>query len=215
MTNYTNIKVSQIIWDYMKLNIKPTISDIIIVLGSHDTQVPLVTADLFKHNFAPLIIVSGGLGSITKTTQTKTEAETFAEILIANGVPKDKIILESKSSNTGDNFIFTKKLVEEMNINSSKALVVTKPYMERRVFATGKKVWPELDIIPVSENILLKDYIQLSPLGEKMIDILVGDLQRIDLYGKNGFQIPQDIPEEVMLAFNELVKRGFDSRLLK
>jgi hypothetical protein len=44
---------------------------------------------------------------------------------------------------------------------------------------------------------------------------MVGDLQRIDLYGKNGFQIPQDIPENVMKAYKRLVENGFDKQLIK
>jgi len=44
---------------------------------------------------------------------------------------------------------------------------------------------------------------------------MVGDLQRIDLYGKNSFQIPQDIPENVMEAYKRLVDNGFDRQLIK
>lgn len=44
---------------------------------------------------------------------------------------------------------------------------------------------------------------------------MVGDLQRIAVYGKNGFQIPQDIPEKVWHAYEQLVALGFDKHLLK
>ncbi len=44
---------------------------------------------------------------------------------------------------------------------------------------------------------------------------MVGDLQRIRLYPAMGFQIEQDIPEDVWNAFEELVRSGFDAHLIK
>jgi hypothetical protein len=44
---------------------------------------------------------------------------------------------------------------------------------------------------------------------------MVGDLQRIKIYGENGFQAPQEIPEQVWAAYRQLVDLGFTDRLLK
>jgi hypothetical protein len=52
----------------------------------------------------------------------------------------------------------------------------------------------------------------LSPAD--VVSIMVGDLQRIRVYADRGFQIPQDIPESVWRAYQELVALGFDSRLV-
>ena len=41
-------------------------SDLILVLGSHDTRVAERGAELFLNNYAPLILFSGGLGNLTK-----------------------------------------------------------------------------------------------------------------------------------------------------
>ena len=49
---------------------------------------------------------------------------------------------------------------------------------------------------------------------DDFINIMVGDLQRIDVYGQNGFQIPQEIPEEVREAYRALVRAGYDKQLL-
>ena len=43
---------------------------------------------------------------------------------------------------------------------------------------------------------------------------MVGDLQRIRVYAERGFQIPQEIPDEVWAAYEELVQLGFDERLV-
>ena len=47
-----------------------------------------------------------------------------------------------------------------------------------------------------------------------MISIMVGDLQRIKLYPEKGFQIHQEIPRDVWSAYEELVKAGYNQRLV-
>ena len=42
---------------------------------------------------------------------------------------------------------------------------------------------------------------------------MVGDLQRIRLYPDKGFQIHQEIPDDVWKAYEELVEAGFDKYL--
>jgi hypothetical protein len=50
--------------------------------------------------------------------------------------------------------------------------------------------------------------------GHWIIDHLVGDLQRIVEYPKQGFAIPQPVPASVRAAYQRLVGAGFTSRLL-
>ena len=42
---------------------------------------------------------------------------------------------------------------------------------------------------------------------------MVGDLQRIKIYPDKGFQIPQEIPEDVWAAYEALVSAGYDQHL--
>ena len=50
---------------------------------------------------------------------------------------------------------------------------------------------------------------------ETIVHTMVGDLHRIIEYPKLGFQIEQDVPEEVMEAFEELIKAGYTNHLIK
>jgi hypothetical protein len=50
---------------------------------------------------------------------------------------------------------------------------------------------------------------------ETVINIMVGDLQRIRIYAEKGFQVPQPIPAEVWNAYERLVSLGFDQQLVK
>jgi hypothetical protein len=52
----------------------------------------------------------------------------------------------------------------------------------------------------------------LSP--DDVVAIMVGDLQRIRCYPAKGFQIRQDIPDDVWRAYEELVKAGYDKYLI-
>ena len=52
----------------------------------------------------------------------------------------------------------------------------------------------------------------LSP--DDVVSIMVGDLQRIRLYPEKGFQIHQDIPDDVWGAYEELVSAGYDKHLI-
>ena len=207
------------IWNYHKLNQPIEKADAILVLCSHDERVAERSVGLFNEGWAPLVIFSGGLGAITKQLWTEPEAERFARLAIACGLPKDKVIIENRSSNTGENIRFTKQLIEELGLELQKFIVVQKPYMERRSFATFRKWWPEKDVIVTSPQIEFDEYLAsytnsaLSPA--EVVSIMVGDLQRMKIYPAKGFQIEQDIPAEVLAAYDELVAAGFTKHLIQ
>lgn len=207
-----NIKV---LWDYHHMNQKLSKSDLIMVLGNHDFNTIKQGIALFKEGYAPFMVIAGGQGVGTKGVFSESEADTFAKIAIENGIPFDKIILENKSTNTGENYSFTRKRLDENNLKYDKVIVVTKPYMERRVYATAKVHWPDVEIIVSSIPLSLEDYLKTLSDPEQDINFMVGDLQRIDVYPKKGFQIHQDIPEAVWGAFYSLVSKGYTNHLIK
>jgi len=90
--------------------------------------------------------------------------------------------------------------------------------MERRAFATFRKFWPDKDVLVTSPQVSFRSYLaEYSNRALSMADvisIMVGDLQRIKLYPARGFQIAQDIPEEVWAAFEALVRGGYDKYLI-
>jgi uncharacterized SAM-binding protein YcdF (DUF218 family) len=206
------------IWDYHHLDHELARADAILVLCSHDKVVAARGAELFLEGWAPLLIFAGGLGAITRHLWHEPEADQFAAIAIEMGVPKDRILIENRSTNTGENVLFTKRLLAERGLDPLAFIVVQKPYMERRSYATFRKVWPDKQVRVTSPRVSLDDYLRecshgaLSP--DDVIGIMVGDLQRIRLYPAKGFQIHQDIPDEVWGAYEELVNAGYDKYLL-
>ena len=206
------------VWHYHLLNHQIVKSDAILVLCSHDKRVAERGAQLFLEGWAPLLIFSGGLGTITGGMWNEPEADQFAALAIDLGVPKEKILLENKSTNTGENILFTKALLAARNLNPEKFILVQKPYMERRSFATFRKLWPEKYVLVTSPQVsferYLNEYGNPDLSSEDVISIMVGDLQRIKLYPAKGFQIQQEIPCEIWAAYEELVAAGYDKHLI-
>jgi hypothetical protein len=93
-------------------------------------------------------------------------------------------------------------------------LVVAKPYMTRRGFATGRKLKPEIELSMQCERIDVADYFAREPDPERTMLALVGDLHRIIVYPHLGFQIAQDVPPEVVDALGRLVAAGYGARLV-
>ena len=207
------LKLAQQLWDYHLMHHELAEADCILALGSHDLRVAERAADLYIQGLAPLVIMSGGLGNFTQGMWTEKEADKFAAIAIKMGVPAHAILIENKSSNTGENISFTKRLLDEKGIDPKRFIVVQKPYMERRSFATFKKHWPEKELIVTSPQISFENYPNNEIPLVRVINIMVGDLQRIKLYPAMGFQVYQEIPDSVWQAFNQLVDLGFDEHL--
>lgn len=211
-------ELAQTLWDYHQLHHDLAPADAILVLCSHDTAVAACGAELFLAGWAPLLIYSGGRGAITRRLWHQPEADRFAAVAIEMGVPQDRILIENQSTNTGENVLFTKRLLADRRIDAQTFILVQKPYMERRSYATFKRRWPEKDVIVTSPRVSFDEYLDgysnAALSREDVIAIMVGDLQRIRLYPARGFQIPQDIPEDVWEAFEGLVREGYDKYLI-
>ena len=215
MDNIEILSLAEQLWNYHHVNHLIEKCDCILALGSHDLRVAERAAELYLQGFAPLVIMSGGLGNFTKEIWTEKEADKFAKVAIQKGVPSEAILIENKSTNTGENILFTQKILKEKGLDPQSFIVVQKPYMERRSYATFKKHWPDKKLLVTSPQISFEEYPTEEITMEKVINIMVGDLQRIKIYPEMGFQIYQYIPEEIWNAYERLVTLGFDKHLIK
>ena len=207
-------QLAKIIWDYMLMRqeIKPM--DAIFALGSNDTRVATRAGELYLQGYGKYVICAGGNGKASDFS--RPEAEIFSEIIIKQGVPVEKILLESNSTNTGENVLFVKKFLEEKCLKLQSFLLVQKPYMERRTFATFRKQWPEPECLVTSPQLSYEEYTQNDEVfKERFINVMVGDLQRIREYPKLGFQIEQEIPDIVWIAWEQLIQLGYTKYFLR
>lgn len=208
----------QILWDYMLVGHELRSADCIVVLGSHDIRVADYAIDLYQQGYAPYLLFSGGvvqqnaeLGVFWDTT----EAEYFARRALAARVPAEAILIENRSLNTGENIRYTRQLLESRGFDFRSFIMVQKPYMERRVLATALQQWRGIDFVAASPPISCADYLNGELPRDAVIQHIVGDFQRVKVYGENGFQTPQEIPARVWDAFEQLVALGYDQRLVR
>lgn len=220
-------ELAKILWDYHHVNNEIVPADLLMCFTSLDLSVPVYAAKLFHENYAPQLLISGGGAhshaiadedNIQKTDWgTSSEAEKYFEVALENGVPKDKIILETKSTNSQENVLFSYEILKETSQIPKSVIIVHKPTMERRAYATFMNFWPDKDVkvMVTSEPISYEEYIDKVVEREVIVNIMVGDLQRIKVYPEKGFQLHQDIPDEVWDAYQKLVDLGYTKHLVE
>ena len=209
----------QILWDYMHMGMAPQKADCIVGFGNLNLPVAARAAELYLQGFAPKLLFTGGLGRNTDDKWSGSEAARFARVAQEMGVPREDILLEDKSTNTAENILFTRRLLEDRGIDHGRLLGVHQQFMERRIYAAMKRHWPEVEFIVTSPETTVQAYLDfMASQGMRehsAIEVIVGDFQRMDLYAKRGWQIPQDIPERAWKAFEALVDMGYTGQLAK
>jgi uncharacterized SAM-binding protein YcdF (DUF218 family) len=183
-------------------------ADAIIGLGSYDLRVADRCAELYHSGFARIIVFTGFRGNWTSGNKT-TEASAFAARAYHLGVPIDAILLEERATNIGENIAFTAKIIP----SATSIIFVTKPQTQKRCLTTVKKQWPE--IVPLVTAPMTSFYEQPTS-GLSLRDViceLVGDLRRLQIYSKTGFQAAIEIPNCVLRANDVLVEAGFVDHL--
>ncbi|MER5202271.1 YdcF family protein [Streptomyces sp. NPDC002825] len=212
--NDEQIRNAKLVWDYHQMghDLRPV--DVAIGLGSHDLGVAAFSADLYRTGLFPTLVFTGGNSPTTAKVFPRGEAVHFREHALTLGVPDSAILVEPNAGNTGQNVELSRELLASAGITPKSVLLVSKPYMERRSFATARKLWPEVEVLCASEPMEFDDYLKSIGDEKLVIDMLVGDLQRIIEYPKQGFAIEQDVPESVHAAYEDLIRAGFTSRLI-
>ncbi len=117
-----------------------TEADALIVLGAalHGDRVTWVLSNRLdeaieysKLHPEAMLVVSGGQGS----SETRPEGDAMADYLVAHGIDRDRIIVENKSTNTTENFTFSKKLIDARLGKEARLAYVTTDF---HVFRAGR-----------------------------------------------------------------------------
>lgn len=206
----------EILWDFNQMHHDPHPVDVGIGLGSHDPGVATYTADLYHEGMFPLIVFTGANAPTTVERFPRGEAVHFREMALERGVPNSAIRIEPKATNTGENIDFTRALLQDDGLLDSirSVMLISRPYQQRRSYAICRKRWPEVEVICGSLPLALDEYVDSIGDVDRVINMLVGDTQRMWVYPANGWAIEQEIPDDTRKAFSRLVDAGFTSRLL-
>jgi uncharacterized SAM-binding protein YcdF (DUF218 family) len=142
-------------------------SDVILVLGAktlygntyNSCLVSRVThaVDLYKAKYAPKILFSGG----TDREDNINEAKTMKKLAIALGVPSEDILLETRSTSTYENILFSQKILRSLHLKS--VILVTDPFHSARAELVSKKLGLSFGISPAATSICWLDFKYFSP----------------------------------------------------
>ncbi len=192
----------------------PERADLILALGSHDLRVPDFATALYHRGAAPIVVCAGGLGKVTESIWTESEAVLFARRCESLGVPRERILIENSSSNTGENFRFARSLLERRGLVPTCGICVSKPYMNTRALATGRRQWPEVQWSVGTPRLSFDEYFPGGP-PDNEIALMVGDVQRLRVYAEKGFQAPTEVPETIWRAAARLSEDGYDAYVIR
>lgn len=169
--------------DFVFMNSPLSKADLIIVPGSLSYQTVELAADLYKKGYAPKVLASGGYSKdigrfewekIKKEAYRKefeTEFEYMKYILVENGVPEEAILKEDKSQYTFENALKSKEVLEELNMEVKKVILVAKDYHTRRCFMYFDYVFEDVEFLMAAATIheASRDNWTKSELGIRVI----------------------------------------------
>jgi vancomycin permeability regulator SanA len=118
--------------------------DLCFVLGSPTVSSMQPAIDLYRRNLTPWILVSGYGPPSDQRSDQRPECELYKEFAVANGVPGTAILLERRATNTLENFIFSRQLIEEeLGWTRIRTVAIAgKPFHMRRALMTARRHWP-------------------------------------------------------------------------
>lgn len=150
---------AQVLWDYHDMHHQLEPADIAIGLGSHDLGVATHAADLYHRGLIPRILFTGANAPTTIDRFPRGEATHYTEHAIALGVPAGDIIIEPRATNTGENITLAHQALAERGLTPDTVILISRPYQQRRAYATCRKLWPDVRPICTSQPLPLDEYV--------------------------------------------------------
>lgn len=192
----------------------PDTGDIVLAMGSQDLRVADTAARAFFEGRAKWLVCSGGFGKDTAALFHRPEGVLYAERCRGLGVPEERILVEDRASNSGENFQFSRALLERRGIVPRTGIIACKPYMARRALAVAAMQWPEAGWSVARTGVSLQEYLEQGNELAAVLNLMVGDLQRLRVYA-GRFQAAVEVPEGVWAAYERLAEDGYDRYVIR
>jgi uncharacterized SAM-binding protein YcdF (DUF218 family) len=217
--------------------------DVVVLLGNRVIATLEAACSLMQRAPAARILFSGGLGRATShlfdnlchssfgplvdqgiILESMTEAEMYAAVARhAFRIPQDRILIEDRSSNTGENARFSLQILKDALPRSGSILILQDPVMQRRSMLTWAReaeivgshlrarshavFVPRVEPGPAATLRFLDGQSQGTWTQERFLALLLGEIERIhddeNGYGPKGsnFLPHVEIPEEVYESY--------------
>ena len=207
-------EAAETLWRYHRLDHEPRVTDVGIGLGSHDPGVATWAAELYHRGLFPLLVFTGANAPTTVARYPRGEAVHYREAALALGVPASAVLVEPRATNTAENLVLTRALLRERGVEPRSVTLVSRPYQQRRAYATCRRQWPAVEVVCTSLPQDLDAYLAAIGDPDLVLAMLVGDTDRIARYAEQGHAIPQELPDEVRAASEVLAAAGHTGRRL-
>lgn len=168
--------------NFIFISDKLSTSDVIIVPGTFRDDIVKKALEIYKKGLALYIVTTGG----APNEQGITESEYQKQYLVENGVPEDKVLNESKSTNTKENTIYAKEELDKQKVKYNRIILVSKTYHARRILMTFIPSFPDSDIKIASviddRNITKNNWFK----NEEKKDKVMEEVEKIGKYFLKG-----------------------------
>ena len=160
-----------------------TEADLIVAVGSSYPDIPMKAADLYHNGYARQILVTGkysyqcecfpgvSYDADLYTGAYDSEARFYTAVLMKNGVPLDAILREDEARCPKENALFTKLLLEKLELEFPRMILVCPAYQSRRFQMLFQAAFPDSEIymrpsvLPGSLRYLSRDNWHTSRFG--------------------------------------------------
>lgn len=177
------------ITDFIFVDNKPALSDLIFIPGGSYGEIALHAAELYRRGYAGRIMVSGkysvlkgkfaGVDSPVEYCgmDFQTESQFLSRVLQDAGVAEESIYMEEEATFTYENAIYCKKLTEKLGLQVNKAIISCQAYHARRCLMYYQLLFPETEfyVCPVQTRGINRNNWYLE---EKKIDLVLEEVER-------------------------------------
>lgn len=138
------LKSRDAITEFLFIQDEPAPVDFAFVLGAPNLSNIEPAINLYRKGFTQAIVISGFGPQKTPDTTSPSEAEILKNYAIRSGIPADKILIEIESTNTLENFCFTRPLIETHFgwHKITQVAICGQPFHMRRALMTARRQWP-------------------------------------------------------------------------
>ncbi|MBI5769383.1 MAG: YdcF family protein [Verrucomicrobia bacterium] len=178
--------------------------DAVIGFGHFDLRIAARCAELWAAGQVARVIFTGGVGAGTADLG-QPEADAFLAHVgrLHPGLPRERIVVENRSTNTGENIRFTLELLarEPAGRELRRVVLVANPSRQRRVMQTWRRLAPEIVAQAAPPATTLEEERRLfAAHGQDLLAQLAGEVERLRTYPERGWIEPIAVPDTVRRA---------------
>lgn len=204
---------AQVVFDYLSIRSEGLDrADIVLGFGHFDPKIPARCCELYHQGYASRILFTGGIGAGTADLE-QPEALYFRDEIRRRcpDIPEDAILVEVESTHTGENVRYSLVRLRESGwaynriSGLRRVILVANAYRQRRVWLTWRRNAPDVPAFNIPPRTTFEaERALFAEKGLDLIELLVGEVDRIVRYGSLGYIVEVKVPGCVLEACDRL-----------